>query len=256
MLAATLFFTCIIALCAGVVLEGGLAFARVSARHAAAQYAETGLVQARAQLVAGLASQLAAGAQTLHAPAPPAAAPACADSAASCPFTLAAEFALTGTLSDAQAPNVTATDVQTHPAIREGRVAATIVETVASAAGTPLAVRTEFLTLRTLDVAPYVAIDGMTDAAGSRDVPYEADAAGCDPSTPAQCDANNLSSGATPAPVGSMNPADTRIHALSACSDQGTGACHGQPYVSADPPHAPPQTSWFNANAQGDGWSR
>ena len=232
MLAATLFFACIIALCAGAALEGSLAFARVSIRHAAARHAESGLVQARAQLISGLAAQVAAGTHTLQAPTPPA-------STSEGPFTLSATFALQGSLTGGGVSNTIANDVQVHPAIREGRVAATIVESVSAATGPPLAVRTEYLTLRTFDVPPYVTIDGVTDASGARDVPFEADAAGCNPASPDRCDTNNH--------LRSAAPADTRIHALSA---------NGNSYVNADPPHAPPQTSWLNANAASDGWSR
>ena len=256
MLATALFCVCIIGLCAGVVLEGGLAFARVSARHAAAHYAQVGLAQSREYLLAAIAEQIAAGSKSLVAPGPLAPAPACSDAAPQCPFTFGATFALSGTLGDSGAPNVEATDIQLHPAIAEGRVAATIVNTVATVAGTPLAVRTEYVTLRTFAVPPYAAIDGITDAAAARDVPVEADAAGCNPSLPVSCDANNLSAGAMPAPAGSMNPADTRIHALRECVDGGSGACGGQVYVNADPQHTPAQSPWFNGNAQTNGWSR
>lgn len=253
MLAAALFFVCVIGLCAGAVLEGSLAFARVSARHAATQYVQSALGEARAQLVVGLAAEIAAGTRTLQAPAPLAAASACATT---CPFTRSATYALAGDIGDAGSPNEIATNVQPLAAIGEGRVAATIVATIASANGTPLAVRTEFVTLRTFGVPPYVAIDGLTDAAAARDVPYEADAGGCDPTQPSQCDTANAGAGATPAPAGSMNPGDTRIHALSQCIDNGSGQCAGQPYLDADPPNASGQTSWYNANAQNDGWSR
>ncbi len=232
MLAVALFSIAIIGLAAGVALEGGLGFARVSARHAAAHYAQIGLAQARLQLQNGLAAQIAAGTRDLQAPAALSAAPACESTP--CPFTLAAVFALQGALGDNGSPNVVATSVQPYPTIAEGRIAATITETVSAADGATLAVRTEYVTLRTFGVSPYVAIDGMTDASAARDVPLEGDAGGCDPTTPSTCDASNTSNGSTPAPVAVMNPGDTRIHALTECVAGGTGSC-AQQFVSADP---------------------
>jgi len=251
-LAVALYCIAILGLAAGVALEGALGFARISARHAAAHYAQIGFVQARSQLQSGLAAQIAAGAHDLQAPAALAPAPACLS--APCPFTLAATFALQGALGDNASSNVVATSVQSNAAISEGRLAATITETVGAADGTTIAVRTEYVTLRTFGVPPYVAIDGMTDSAGARDVPLEADAGGCDPTTPSSCDTNNTSSGSTPAPVAVMNPGDTRIHALEECVAGGTGTC-AQQYVSVDPVNTPP-SAWYNANAQTNGWSR
>lgn len=253
MLAVAIFSLAIIGLTAGVVLEGGLGFARVSARHAAAHYAQIGLAQARLQLQNGLAAEIAAGTHDLQAPAPLPSAPACESTP--CPFTLAASFALQGALGDNESPNVVATSVQPYPSIAEGRIAATITETVSAADGTALAVRTEFVTLRTFDVPPYVAIDGMTDESAARDVPLEGDAGGCDPTSPSTCDANNTSTGSTPAPVAVMNPGDTRIHALSECVAGGTGTC-AQQWVSDDPLNTPAPRAWYNANAQTNGWSR
>lgn len=248
MLAASLFFAAVIALASGVVLESSLGFARASAKHAAQHYAETGLAQARGTLLQTLASQIASGSRALTAPAPLA--------TTSGPFTSSATFALAGDVADSQSSNVSATDLQTHPSIAEGRVAATIVETVRARGGTTLASRTEYVTIRTFALPPYVAIDGTTDGAGARDVPYEADAGGCDPATPSACDANNPSAPSTAAPVGSMSWNDTRIRALRQCVDGGSGACSAQPYVSADPANISAQTPWFNGNAQQSGWSR
>lgn len=248
MLAASLFFAAVIALASGVVLEGSLGFARISAKHAAQHYADAALIQARSALLQELALQIASGAGALKAPAPFA--------AASGSLTLSATFALAGDVADAQSANVTATDLQTHPSIAEGRVAATIVETVRAAGGNALASRTEYLTIRTFAIPPYVAVDGITDAAGARDVPYEADAGGCNPATPSACDANNPSAPSTAAPVGSMASGDTRIRALRQCVDGGSGACGSQPYVNADPANIAPQTPWFNGNARENGWSR
>jgi hypothetical protein len=255
LLGAALLFAAVIALCASAALEGGLAFARVSARHAAQHYAGIGLVRARSQLLAAIGSQVAGGAQTLTAPPPLAPTPLCDEASSACPFTLSATYALTGALAEGGTANVSAGNVQTLPAIAEDRLAATIVATVSTPAGTPLVVRTEWVTLRTFSVPPYAALDGVTDAAASRDVTAEADAAGCDPASWSACDANNVSPGMQPAPAGSMNPGDTRIHALRACADGGTGRCAGQAYVSADPANAPSATPWFNANAQPRGWS-
>ena len=56
--------------------EGGLAFARVTAREAAERYAETGFAQARAQLVTSIAAQVAGG-SALAAPQPLEAGAAC-----------------------------------------------------------------------------------------------------------------------------------------------------------------------------------
>ncbi|MGH7716864.1 MAG: hypothetical protein ACREML_12805 [Vulcanimicrobiaceae bacterium] len=252
MFAVALFFVAVIGLAAGVVLEGGLGFARMSAKHAAAHYAQIALTPGRRQLLNGLATQIASGTRALEAPAPLAEEPACESTP--CPFTLATTFALQGTLGDDESPNVVATEIQQHPKIAEGRVAATITETVRATDGTPLAVRTEYVTLRTFAVPPFVAIDGLTDASGARDVPFEGDAGGCNPSLPSACDANNSSSGSTPAPVASMNPADTRIHALRECVSNGTGTCPQQ-FVSADPTNTPAQSAWYNANAE-SGWSR
>jgi hypothetical protein len=252
-LAVALFSIAIIGLAAGVAIEGGLGFARISARHAAAHYAQIGLAQARLQLQNGLAAQIAAGAHDLEAPAALPAAPACESTP--CPFTLAAAFELQGALGGSGTPNVVATSVQPYPTIAEGRIAATITETVSAADGTTLAVRTEYVTLRTFGVPPFVAIDGMTDASAARDVPLEGDAGGCDPTTPSTCDANNATSGSTPAPVAVMNPGDTRIHALTECVAGGTGSC-GQQFVSADPVISPAPSGWYNANAQSTGWSR
>jgi len=255
-LAVALFFVTIVALAAGAMLEGGLAFARVSAKHAAEHYVELGLASARSALLSQIGSEIASGAQTLEAPPSLAAAPACPANNGTCPFVLSAQFALGGTLGGTDASNAVATDLQTYPAISEGRVAATIVETVESTAGVRLASRTEYLTLRTFAIPPYVAVDGTTDAAGARDAPYEADAAGCDPTTPNACDTANESPPATPAPAGTMNPADTRIHALAQCSAGGSGACASQPFASADPPNFSSETTWYNTNAQSDGWAR
>ena len=249
MLAASLFFAAVIALASGVVLEGGLGFTRISTKHAAQHYVEAGLVQARAALLQDLASQIASRAGTLNAPAPV--------TAASGPFTSSATFRLVGDVADSQSANVSATDLQTHPSIAEGRVAATIVETVRTRSGTALASRTEYLTVRTFALPPYVAVDGITDGAGARDVPHEADAGGCDPATPAACDANNPTTpSSTAAPAGSMTWSDTRIRALRQCVDGGSGACGAQPYLSADPANIVPKTPWFNGNAQNGGWSR
>ncbi len=253
MLAVALFSIAIIGLAAGVAIEGGLGFARISARHAAAHYAQMGLAQARLQLQNGLAAQIAAGAHDLEAPAALAPTPACESTP--CPFTLAAAFEIASALGSSGTPNVVATSLQPHPTIAEGRIAATITETVSAADGTALAVRTEYVTLRTFGVPPYVAIDGMTDASAARDVPLEGDAGGCDPTTPSACDANNGSGGSTPAPIGAMNPADTRIHALTECVAGGTGSCTQQ-FVSADPVISPAPSAWYNANAQSTGWSR
>lgn len=255
MLPVALVFVAVIGLCAGALLEGGLAFARVSAHHAAQRYAEIGLIQARAQLVAAIASQIASGATTLSAPAPLTATSVCNDASAPCPFTSTATFQLSGSLGGAATPNTSASNLQTQSAIEEGRVAATIVETVGSTAGAPLATRTQLVTLRTFSVAPFVAIDGVSDAAAARDVPTEADAGGCSQTSWSSCDANNASSPAPAAPIASMDPGDTRIHALTQCVDGGSGACAGQTYVSADPTNTPASTSWFNANAQSNGWS-
>jgi hypothetical protein len=254
LLATTLFFLTLVGLAAGVIVEGAFGFARVSARHAASHYAQIGLMQARTQLLQSVASQIAAG-EPLDAPPPLPPSPVCSDSVATCSFILSASFALQGTLADAGS-NVVATDVQPLASIAESRLAATIVETVSSSSGVVITSRTEYVTLRTFAVPPYVAIDGITDAEAARDVPFEPDAAGCDPTNPALCDLNNTSLGSTPAPVASMNPGDTRIHALSECIDNGSGACAGQQYISADPPDIPQQSSWFNGNAQSDGWSR
>ena len=256
MLAASLFFAAIIALASGIVLEGSLGFARASAKHAAQHYAEAGLAQARATLLQGLASEIASGADTLTPPPPLAAASACDALSESCPFTISATFALAGDVADPQSSNVSATDLQTHPSVAEGRVAATIVETVRARGEAALASRTEYLTIRTFAIPPYVAIDGVTDAAGARDVPFEADAGGCDPAAPSVCDANNPSAPSTAAPAGSMTWSDTRIRALRQCVDGGTGACSSQPYVNADPANISAQTPWFNGNAQQSGWSR
>jgi len=250
-LAASLFFVAIVMLALGVTLEGSLAFARVSARHAAEHYAELGLPAARTALVDAVASQIANHAPQLEAPPPLAPAAACGDGVSSCPFTIAASFSFAGFTGGDGPANVSATELQTHPAIAEGRLAATIAETVRSAAGVPLATRTEFVTLRTFSIPPYAQVDGITDAAGARDVPFEADAGGCDPTAPASCDSGNGASPSTPAPAGLMNPADTRIHALSKCVDGGNGACAGQIYAGADPPDIAAQTPWFNANAEG-----
>lgn len=252
MLVVALFFIAVIGLAAGVVLEGGLGFARISARHAAAHYAQAGLAQARTQLLDGIAAQIASGASTLQAPQPLQAEPACASTP--CPFTLSASFALQGTLGDGESPNVVASDVQQYPKIAEGRIAATITETVSASDGATLVVRTEYVTLRTFGVPPYVAVDGLTDASGARDVPLEGDSGGCNPVSPSACDANNTSPGSTPAPVASMSSADTRIHALSECVSAGTGTCPQQ-FVSVDPTNTPAQSGWFNANAQSE-WSR
>ena len=85
-------------------------------------------------------------------------------------------FRLDGATGDGGDPNTIATDLQAHPAIGEGRVGATIVETVASADGTPLVVRTERVTLRTLAVPPYAMIAGTSDAAAANEVATAADA--------------------------------------------------------------------------------
>ena len=253
MLAVALFSIAIIGLAAGVALEGGLGFARISARHAAAHYAQVGLEQARVQLQNGLAAQLAAGRHDLQAPAALPAAPACESTP--CPFMLATVFTLQGALGDIESPNVVATSLQPNASIAEGRIAATITETVSAADGAALAVRTEYVTLRTFGVPPYVAIDGMTDASAARDAPLEGDAGGCDPTAPSTCDANNTSNGSTPAPITAMNPGDTRIHALTECVAGGTGSC-AQQFISADPINSPAPSAWYNANAQSTGWSR
>ena len=238
MFAVVLVYVAVLGLCAGALLEGGAAFARVSARHAAQHYVEIALVRARAALLSDVAQQVASGVAALSAPAALGPAPVCVTSP--CAFTSRATFALAGTLASTQNANVSAANLQTLPAISEGRVAATIAETITSSSGTPLAARTQYVTLRILKTPPYVALDGLSDAAASRDVANEADAGG---STGAQ------------APAGSMDPADTRVHALVRCVDGGSGACNGQTYVSADPANAPAQTPWFNANAQWSGWS-
>lgn len=256
MLAASLFFAAVLALATGVVLEGSLGFARASAKHVAQHYAESGLAQARAALLQGLASEIASGSRALTAPPPLAATSACGASSISCPFTVSAAFALAGDVDGSPSSNVVATDLQTHPSIAEGRLAATIIETVRARGGTVLASRTQYLTIRTFTLPPYVAIDGATDAAGARDASYEADAGGCDPATPSACDANNLSAPSTSAPAGSMTWNDTRIRALRQCVDGGNGACASQPYRSADPANISPQTPWFNGNARSNGWSR
>jgi hypothetical protein len=239
-LAVVFIYVAIVGLCAGALVESGVAFARVSARHAAQHYAEIGLVQARAQLVSALAGQVAAGATSLSAPAPAPVAPACGVSP--CAFISSATFVLTGTVGGTESPNVYAANLQTHPSISESRVAATIVETVSSSAGAQLAVRTQYVTMRIFRTPPFATIDGVSDAAASRDLPSEGDAGGA------------LAS--APAPVASMDPADTRIHALTECFDGGSGACGGQIYSSADPPGARAETPWFNANARSESWSR
>jgi hypothetical protein len=256
MLAASLFFVAVMALACGVVLEGSLGYARASAKHAAQHYLEAGLAQARAALTQSLASQIASATGALNAPQPLAAAPACGGVSVACPFTTSATFTIAGETAGAQTGNVSATNLQTYPMIAEGRVAATIVESVRSRGGALLATRAEYVTLRTFDVPPFVTIDGATDAAGARDVPFEADAGGCDPATPSSCDENNPSAPATSAPAGAMSWNDTRIHALRQCVNGGSGACASQPYTSADPADIAAQTPWFNANAQSDGWSR
>lgn len=241
MLAYALFFVSLITLALGALLDGGLAFARASAQHAAQHYAETGFLQARAALVAGIAAQVQAGALALSAPADLPALPG--------RFATSAKFSLAGgTAAGTGSGNAVATDLQTHPAIGEQRVAATIALTVAASDGTPLAVRTEYVTLRTFAVPPYAIIEGTSDAAGARDDPTEADAAGCDPARPAACDTNNAGAGAA--------PGDTRIRALSRCNDGGSGACAGLIYVAADPANTPAATPWQDANAQATGWSR
>ena len=176
---------------------------------------------------------------------------------ARCPFSISASYALAGATGQGGSANAVAVDLQTHPAIAEGRVAATIVETVAAADGTPMAVRNEYVTLRTLSVPPYAMIEGTSDGAGARDVPTQADAAGCDPGNVRACDTNNYSN-VQPAggAAGVMDPADTRIHALVRCTDGGSGACAGRTYVSADPPGAPVATGWHNAGADPREWSR
>ena len=255
MLTATVLYVAVVVLAMGAMLEGSLAFAQISAKHAAQRYAELAIVQARSTLVASVASQVASHAATIAAPPPVAAGPLCASSA-NCVFNGSTVFSITGTTAGAQSANVSATELQTHPAIAEGRIAATIVETVSSNSGAVLASRTEYITLRTFAISPYVAVDGTTDAAGARDVPYEADAGGCDPAMPANCDANNPAAAASSPPLGIMNPSDTRIRALRQCIDGGTGACAGQPYADGNPSSIATQTPWYNANAQGGGWSR
>lgn len=243
MLAYALFFVTLVALCVGALLDGGLAFARASVRHAAQHYAEAGFLQARAALVAGIAAQVQAGTQPLTAPADL--------SAPAGPFQTSAKFTLAGGTAagtGGAGGNVVATDLQTHQAIAEQRVAAAIAITIAAPDGTPLAARTQYVTLRTFAVPPYAIIEGTSDAAGARDVPTEADAAGCDPARPAACDANNSGSGTT--------PGDTRIRALSRCVDGGSGACAGVTYIAADPANTPAATTWQDANAQSTGWSR
>ncbi|MBV8602351.1 MAG: hypothetical protein JO359_12370, partial [Candidatus Eremiobacteraeota bacterium] len=202
-----------------------------------------------ASLLAGLAAQVRAGFTPLVAPPDLPPTPPCAETVPRCPIAVGARFALTGaTAQFAAGGNVSATSLQTHPAVGEGRLAATIVLTIASAGGAPLAVRTEYLTLRTFAVPPYVALDGLTDAGAAREASAEGDSGGCDPSHPATCDANNLAPSST--------ASDTRIHVVQRCVDGGSGACGGQTYVNADPANAPASTLWSNANAQSDGWTR
>jgi hypothetical protein len=239
----------IVALALAAALDGGLAFARVSARHAAEHYAEVGLAQARAALVGEIAAQVQAGSTRLAAPAPFTSTPGLF--AISATFTLGGSTALGGT-----GTNAVAADLQTHPAIAEQRIAATIVERVTASDGTPLATRTAYVTLRTLSVPPFAIVEGISDAAGAREVASQADAAGCDPTQPATCDASGLTAAHSAAPLATMDPQDTRIRALSQCIDGGTGACAGVRYVSADPTNTPSATPWYNVGAQGNGWSR
>jgi hypothetical protein len=217
-------------LCVAAVLEGGIAFERISVKHAAANYAEVALSQARASLVTGLAAQLRGGAAALSAPEPM--------TVAAGPFSVTAAFALGAAGGN---PNAVANALQNHPAIAERRLAARIVETVRDKAGAVVATRAQNVTLRGFGVEPYIAIDGTGDDSASRDVASEADAGGCDPSTPGACDANN--------PSANASPSDTRIHALVQCVGDG---CASQ-YSNVDRLSA---SAWSNPNALTNGWSR
>ena len=246
----------VLALCVGAALDGALALGRASAKHAAEHYAEMGLSQSRAALLGGIAAQVQAGVPQLEAPPPLPPTAACSSATTTCPFSISATFALAGSTASSSNADALASSVQSHPAIAEQRVAATIVQTVAGADGTPLAIRTVLATIRTLAVPPYAILEGFSDAAGARDAATAADAAGCDPTQPASCDARGLAAAQTAAPVATMDPQDTRVRALSQCIDGGSGACGGVRYVSADPSGVATSTPWFNGDAQAAAWSR
>jgi len=212
-----------------------------SAKHVTARYANVALERAQDDLLESLAAQIAAGGPNVQFNAPPAGPPVAACASAPCAFFVATSVRLSGQTgqqaaqtSESLGAESVAPNVQQNNGVGERRVSAVVTVTVANAGGGLLVRSSRHLTVRTFAVAPYVALSAVDEAVAGN--PNVADFAGsCDGST-------------------SCGSTDNRIHALLRCSDPATPSnCNGRPYAPAD---SFASSTWPNANASSDAWSR
>jgi|SRR5579872_3140915 len=226
MLAHALVSLTILGLVTASLAAGTTAAVRTAVQRAALRTAASELVLARQQLVAGIAQQVRNGGADAAFVAPPGLTrvPACA----ACGLTAEASLTLTGESSGFSSGPLTASAVQGNAGVDERRIAARVTAVVRGGDGTALATRTQFVTLRTLAVAPYAVVTGVLDG-GDVSMQEEGDSAG--------------------ATIGD----DTRIHAVLLCSDGGSGACNGATPRPADD-YA--DRTWDAGNAPPPGWNR
>jgi len=231
---------------AATAMSAACSFAKAQARHVAERYAEIGLIQARTSLRQAIARQVqGSGTNASYALPQSTSAPACGTAVPACPFRASTSFVSAAAKGSSIAEN--APEVQT--AIGEGRVAVTITVTITAGEQAVVAARSQTLTLRTFNAAPYAMVSGAADAGSGTVADVEGDTGSCDPSNMASCDAQ------ASAPLAAATPfSDTRIHVVQVCQEDGNGgSCAG---ATPRPVDAFAPQSWQNTNGATTGWSR
>jgi len=232
-----------LALVVATMLETQLLFAKTAVRRTAEAYISVASGVATATLLRQLAGEIAANGAGSSLTVQPLA-PQCAATGA-CAFMIGATYAVTGSTTSGSGSDV-AENVQTDALAQEARVSIAMTLSVTDAQGSPLASRSELLTVRTFDAPPYAAVSGVADAAAPTALVAEGDTAGCDPGTPSTCD-----------PHASMSYLDTtEIFATRVCALESPGNGGTCPTYAPVAEGGFASPSWQNGNIAPPGWAR
>ena len=221
MLANALVCVALIALAANTILSAGLLSTRTTLRRTAQSYLNREYQRATQALVTEVAPFASSG--SFPDPLPSfTLAPECIDAGSPCRLTSSA--AVSPAFADSESPqtcdsaSACANNEQQNPYVGERRIVAAIAVYVEAADGSVLANRSAEITLRTLHLAPYVAIVGARDdtsGLASADAPAGEDA-GRPPAT-----ANPCTSGAPGTADDTVVRVAYRNALTGACSDAG-----------------------------------
>ncbi len=211
-------FVCValIAVAANTILSAGLISERIAVRRAAQTYVNREYQRATQALLSEIEPFARSG--SFPEPLPSFAfPPECADERNPCGFTSSAEVSPQFGDSDSPAPCASdwacANNEQRNPYVTERRIVAKISVAVQAGDGSVLATREADVTLRTLNVPPYVAI------AGTRDRTADANVA-----APPGEDAGRPPATANPCAPGSPGTSDDTVVRV-VYEDAQTGAC-------------------------------